>query len=215
MEILYNDSEIVVCIKPSGILSEADISKKENMVNTLSKLCNSEIFPLHRLDREVSGVMVYAKSKSSAAALSKDIANNQFKKEYFAITHGVTQNKCGEMRDLLFKDSSKNKSYVVKRERKGVKKALLEYEILDSYLIESERLTLFKVLLHTGRTHQIRVQFASRKLPLIGDRKYGSKDNFSKIGLWSHKLTFNHPKTKEKLTFTYNPENEINKLLNN
>ena len=107
------------------------------------------------------------------------------------------------MRDLLFKDSLKNKSYVVKRSRKGVKEALLDYKLINS----KNGLSLVEILLHTGRTHQIRVQFASRKMPLVGDRKYGSKDNFDNIGLWSYRITFNHPKTKETLTFQKSPNN--------
>ncbi len=202
MEILFEDNDILVCIKPVGIVSQSD-EKSESMISILQEHTGGTIYPLHRLDREVSGVMVYAKTHFAAAALSKDIAEHKFKKEYMALVHGKPESDKGEMRDLLFKDSRKNKSYVVKRARKGVKEALLEYEVLGS----KEDLTLVKVLLHTGRTHQIRVQFASRKMSLVGDRKYGADDDFKNIGLWSYKITFNHPKTKEKLEFEKIPQN--------
>ncbi len=202
LKILFEDSEIVVCIKPVGILSQRDASGKANMVDLLAEELNSEIFPVHRLDREVGGIMVFAKTKAAAAALSRDISNHKFQKEYIALIHGIPEKLSGEMRDLLFKDSSKNKSFVVKRERRGVKEALLEYTVLESFEINKETYSKVKILLHTGRTHQIRVQFASRKLNLTGDRKYGAKDEFKRIGLWSYKIVFNHPETKEIMEFT-------------
>ena len=117
------------------------------------------------------------------------------------------------MKDLLFKDSSKNKVFVVKKERKGVKKASLEYEVLNTAEFENDIYSVVRILLHTGRTHQIRVQFASRKMPLVGDRKYGARDSFKEIGLWSYRLSFTHPKTKESLTFKADPENIIKEFL--
>lgn len=202
MEILFEDGEILVCIKPVGVVSQAD-ETENNMITLLEKLTGGTVYPLHRLDREVGGVMVYAKSRFAAACLSKNIAEHKFKKEYMALVHGKPPENRGEMRDLLFKDSRKNKSFVVKRMRKGVKEALLDYEVLNS----KNGLSLVKILLHTGRTHQIRVQFASRKMPLAGDKKYGANDDFNNICLWSYKITFNHPKTKEKLEFEKIPEN--------
>lgn len=204
IKILYEDSEIVVCVKPSGVLSQDD--NKESMVSILSEKCKSEIFPLHRLDREVAGVMVYAKTKQSAAFLSKEIAERRFKKEYLAVVHGEPEKTFGEMCDLLFKDSSRNKSFVVKRMRKGVKDAKLEYNVIETKNIENQTFTKVHILLHTGRTHQIRVQFSSRKMPLLGDKKYGAKDNFDSIALWSYKTSFTHPKTNETVTFSAEPE---------
>ena len=197
MEILFEDEDILVCIKPVGVVSQSD-ETENNMISLLQTLTCGSIYPLHRLDREVGGVMVYAKSRFAASVLSKDIANHKFKKEYMVLV----ENR-GEMRDLLFKDSRKNKSFVVKRMRKGVKEALLDYEVLNS----KNGLSLVKILLHTGRTHQIRVQFASRKMPLAGDKKYGANDNFNNIGLWSYRITFTHPKTKEKMIFEKLPQN--------
>ena len=207
--VLFEDKDIIVCIKPCGVLSQSDEQGRENMIDILKVITGGDIFQLHRLDREVGGVMVYAKNKNSASVLSRDIAENKLKKEYIAFVHGVPENLKGEMRDLLFKDSRKNKSFVAKTRRKGVKEALLEYDVINSVSVENEQYSVVKVLLHTGRTHQIRVQFASRKMPLAGDRKYGGKDNFKDIGLWSYGLTFNHPVSKEQMQFFAEPKNFI------
>jgi len=198
MKILFEDKSVVVCVKERGIVSQSDSSGGRSMISELESLCGCTIYPLHRLDKQVGGVMVYAKTKSSAAILSKDIVEHNFIKEYIALVHGRPQELKGEMRDLLFKDSRKNKTFVVKRERRGVKEALLDYEVLESQNGYSKVL----IKLHTGRTHQIRVQFASRKMPLKGDRKYGAKDDFETIGLWSYRITFNHPESKEMLVFS-------------
>ena len=205
MKILFEDDSIIVCIKPVGIQSQSDSTGKESMITILSEHTGGEIFPLHRLDRDVGGVMVYAKTKFAAAGISKEIQAHNFKKEYLALVHGKPLEQSGEMKDLLFKDSRKNKSFVVDRMRKGVKEALLSYEVITS----ENGFSVVRVLLHTGRTHQIRVQFASRKMPLAGDRKYGGKDAFNEIGLWSYLISFTHPKTGEKLIFTAPPENNI------
>ncbi len=202
MKILFEDESIIVCIKERGIISQSDSAGGISMITELEKRCNCKIFPLHRLDKEVGGVMVYAKTKSAAAGLSKDIQEHKFIKEYIALIHGTPENSRGEMRDLLFKDSKKNKSYVVKRERKGVKEALLDYELLES----NNGFSKVLIKLHTGRTHQIRVQFAFRKMPLCGDKKYGAKDESNTIGLWSYRITFNHPITGESLSFSEIPD---------
>jgi len=206
MQILFEDEEIVVCVKPRGILSQADSNGGISMITELADKCGCAIYPLHRLDKEVGGVMVYAKTKFAAAFLSNEIKAHKFVKEYIALVHSKPQNKSGEMRDLLFKDSRKNKSFVVKRERKGVKEAILEYELIESFLIENREYSKVKIRLHTGRTHQIRVQFASRKMPLIADKKYGANDSFKTIGLWSYRISFTHPKTEEKLSFLSEPQ---------
>lgn len=213
MKILFEDKDIIVCVKPCGLLSQSDSKGGESMIQRLEEYCGGTVYPLHRLDREVGGVMVYAKSKTAAAVLSRDIAEQKFKKEYIALVHGTPETESGEMKDLLFKDSSKNKSFVVKRERKGVKKASLEYETLNKKQFENEPYSVVKILLHTGRTHQIRVQFSSRKMPLAGDRKYGANDNFKQIGLWSYRISFNHPKTRETLIFSSTPENIIKNFM--
>ncbi len=208
MKILYSDDYIVVCIKPVGILSQSDSNGGKSMITELSALYGCEIFPLHRLDKGVSGVMVYAKTKFAAAELSRDIAEHRFKKEYIAVVNGLPD-ESGEMVDLLFKDSRKNKSFVVKSMRKGVKEARLSYWRITT----DENKGVVMVLLHTGRTHQIRVQFASRKMPLLGDKKYGGDTDYNNIALLSYRLTFNHPKTKEEMIFTADDGEFINTFM--
>ncbi len=200
LKIIYEDNDVIAAIKPAGIDSEKE------MVELLKALTSSDyIAVLHRLDTAVSGVMVYAKSKSAAANLSAQIQNGEFKKEYLCVVGGIPEESHARLEDLLFKDSSKNKSYVVKRERKGVKKAVLDYETLSTAHLDNGDISLLKVLLHTGRTHQIRVQFSSRKLCLLGDKKYGSKFDCP-IALFSHKITLHHPKTNEEMVFSAEPD---------
>lgn len=202
MEILYEDSSVIVVIKPQGILSQSDKNGGESMVARLSEHTGRGIFPVHRLDKETGGVMVYAKTQKAAATLSRDMSEHRFYKEYLALVHGVPVENSGTFCDLLFHDRAKNKSFVVKRERKGVKKAELYYEVLETKEKDGEKYSLLRVVLHTGRTHQIRVQFAHRKMPLSGDRKYGAKDGEKNLGLWAARLKFFHPETGEEMEFT-------------
>lgn len=178
MEILFSDNEIVVCIKPVGMDSEQEVPQ------ALQQQLGGEIFTLHRLDKNVGGVMVYSRTKASAARFSKLIQDGQLIKEYVALVHG-TPPESGDFTDLLWKDSAKNKVFVVKRERRGVKKARLTYQLL-----RAGEQSLVRVRLFTGRSHQIRVQFASRGFPLVGDHKYGSRDTATAPMLYSCCLTF-------------------------
>ena len=178
MEILFSDEEIVVCIKPVGMDSEQEVPQ------TLQQQLGGEIFTLHRLDKNVGGVMVYSRTKASAARFSKLIQDGQLIKEYVALVHGIPP-ESGDFTDLLWKDSAKNKVFVVKRERRGVKKARLTYQLL-----RAGEQSLVRVRLFTGRSHQIRVQFASRGFPLVGDHKYGSRDTATAPMLYSCCLTF-------------------------
>lgn len=198
IEILFENNDFVVCVKPIGVASQND--NAQDMVKLLSQQIGSEIFPVHRLDTAVGGTMVFAKNSKTAADLSKQIQNGTFKKRYLAVVSGKPETDSGVLEDLLFKDSRKNKSYVVKRERKGVKKAKLEYELIS----HNDGMSLISVLLHTGRSHQIRVQFASRKMPLIGDGKYGSKDNSCNVALWSNEIAFKY--NSDTLTFLSKPD---------
>ncbi len=200
IKILYADRDIAVCLKPAGINSE-----NEGMPALLSgQLNKKEIYCVHRLDMAVGGVMVYALSKEAAAGLSAQIASRQMKKEYLAIVHGRPEEDCGTLHDLLFRDRAKNKSYVVKRRRAGVREAELEYKCLES----KEDKSLVHVTLHTGRSHQIRVQFSSRKMPLLGDVKYGSLYRNCPIALWSAALSFIHPVSGELIHFEHLPAPE-------
>ncbi len=200
IDIIYEDKYIVVVLKPVGLDSQA------GMVEQLKTLTDSEyIAVVHRLDTAVSGVMVYAKTREAAADLSTQILNGEFLKEYLTVVGGIPENTQDILIDLLFKDSANNKSYVVNRERKGVKKAILEYKTLSTVHLDNGAISLINVNLLTGRTHQIRVQFSYRKMSILGDKKYGSKFECP-IALFSHKITFTHPETKEKLTFSAEPD---------
>ncbi len=183
IEILYEDENIVFCVKPVGVSSENELPQ------ALKEQLESEIYTLHRLDTPVAGVMVYAKTKTAAAKFSRKIAENtDFEKTYLTVCQGAFEESVGEMEDLLFKDSRKNKSFVVKKERKGVKKASLTYKVIETVKYNEVECSLVEVTLKTGRSHQIRVQFASRKHPLLGDGKYGSNINCP-IALFSHKIS--------------------------
>ncbi len=202
INILFEDNDITVCEKPEGILSEDSQNGEKGIIGLLSERAGKSLHLLHRLDRNVGGVMVFANNKKSAARLSGDIANGKFFKEYMAVTDGVPETDNGIYKDLLFKDSRKNRSYVVNRMRKGVRDASLEYSVVAK---TSEK-AVVRVLLHTGRTHQIRVQFASRKMPLTGDIKYGSRDRMSgDIALHSYRIRFLHPVTQEEMCFKSQP----------
>ena len=212
MNILYEDDLILVCVKPSGLLSQIDAAGGGSMISILEEHTGGTVFPVHRLDRETGGVMVYAKTADAAAQLSAQIAQKQMRKVYLALVHGKAP-ESGEMRDLLFYDRTKNKSYVVSKTRKGVKEAVLTYRTLLYQEIDDLPYSLVEVHLLTGRTHQIRVQFASRKMPLAGDRRYGAKDDFPSLGLWAYQLLFFHPTTKEQLSFVQPPKDETMYLM--
>ncbi len=199
MEILFEDSDIVVCIKPTGVLSQS--GNTANMPLLLKEAVKSEIYPVHRLDRQAHGLMVFAKTQTAAASLSKQIADHSFIKEYYAEIHGEPKEKSAVLEDLLFKDSRTNKVFTVKRMRKGVKKAKLEYTVKEVRYKNGEPRTLVRVRLYTGRTHQIRVQFASRSNPLSGDRRYGAKDDEKALALQSCRLCFSHPASGEMMNF--------------
>ncbi len=191
--VLFEDAALVVCVKPRGVLSAADASGKRSMADLLAP---RTVYPVHRLDRETLGLMVFAKTREAAAALTAAMGTDGFCKEYFALCETPPTPPQSEMNDLLYHDRVKNKTYVVRRKRNGVRPARLSYRVSDGGLV--------LVRLHTGRTHQIRVQFASRGFPLRGDRKYGAKTD-GPLGLWAFRLTFPHPDGR-KMTFTL-PEN--------
>lgn len=208
MKIIYLDKYIVVCEKPSGTLSEGE---GENALSTilsqeLSKLGekNTDIFPVHRLDRDTVGVTVYARTAAAAAALSTAITEGKFKKQYLAVICGAPEESQGSFTDLLYYDRKRGKSFVVDRERKGVRSATLDYTVIQAF----KEYSLVSISLHTGRTHQIRVQFASRGFPLAGDRRYGApKSTVTSVALCAHTLSFPHPMTRQTMTFTADKPN--------
>ncbi len=191
MRILYSDRDLAVCVKPVGLDSEQELPQ------ALKEVLPGEIYPIHRLDKQVGGVMVYARSRSAAAALSRAVQEGSMVKEYVAMVHGMPP-QAGDWEDLLWKDSRRNKVFPVKRMRKGVKPARLEFRCLTQ-----GQTSLVLVRLHTGRSHQIRVQFASRGYPLVGDHKYGSRDAAATPMLFSCRLRF--PWQGSTMTFSQLP----------
>lgn len=201
LDLLYFDSDIAVCVKPAGVLSEGD--GKNSMPYLLSlelkeRGIDASVFVVHRLDRETEGLTVFALNEAAAAALSLSFQNGDAVKIYHALCVGVIEKDADVLCDLLFYDRGRGKSFVVDRERKGVRKASLEYSVLRRF---ADR-TLISVRLHTGRTHQIRVQFASRGHALCGDRRYGAPSEYgNKLCLCAVSLSFTHPRTKERMSF--------------
>ena len=197
MDICYLDSNLLVCIKPVGVLAESHHGNGlPDLVQThLVKIgeSNCGVYTVHRLDRGVGGLTVLARSSDAAAKLSLQIQKGEFIKEYLAVLIGVPENKEDTLKDLLFRDASQGKTYVVDRMRKGVREASLSYQYLGSRMDGERTLSLVRIRLHTGRTHQIRVQFASRGLPLYGDSRYGSGDKSDNPALYAWHLQFRKP----------------------
>ena len=188
MEILYEDAGLWMCVKPVGFSSE-DAPNGPSVPAALREQTGADfVGVVHRLDMVTGGVMVYAKNAKTAARLSAAFAAGDTEKRYLAVIEGKPENPEDTWKDLLFFDRRKGKSYVVDRPRKGAKDAVLDYRVLSSIETPKGMRTLVSIRLHTGRTHQIRAQFASRKLPLCGDGRYGGRDNTCSPALWCHEL---------------------------
>ena len=198
IEILYQDGALLVCVKPAGVPSEG--TEEGALPVLLSRQTGGPAFPVHRLDQAASGLMVLARSREAAAALSAAVAEGRMEKEYFALLSGAPEPPEGRLEDLLFKDSRRGRVFPVSRPRKGVREAVLEYRILKT----AGETSLAVITLHTGRTHQIRVQFSSRGLPLMGDIRYGSKADCSPA-LWSCRLALTHPVTGKPIDVSCPP----------
>ena len=203
IDVLYKDDSILVCIKQPGELSQAGNSGEASLLSALEDAYGAPIYPVHRLDRETGGLMVYARTKDAAARLSETIAQHKLEKEYVCIVRGTPEEDAGTCRDLLLHDKQRNKTFVVNRMRGGVKEAILDYHVLA----RRNGTALLRVRLQTGRTHQIRVQFSSRKLPLLGDAKYGGGKG--SLALWSCRLAFCHPISGENLIFERMPCGDV------
>lgn len=201
MQIVYQDGDILVCVKPARVLSTDEPGGLPDLVREALGNQNADVRTVHRLDRVVSGLMVLARNKESASELSRQIRCDEFGKEYLAVVHGVPNPPQGEFRDLLGRDKARRMTFVAESPGKGIQEARLSYRTEDS----SGGLSRVRIRLHTGRTHQIRVQFASRGLPLVGERKYAVLEDPCEIALWSCRLTFTHPKTGGKLDFQLPP----------
>ena len=201
MEIVYLDSDIVVCIKPPRVLSTDEPGGLPDLLREALGEPKGDFRTVHRLDRVVSGVMVVARNAKSASELSRQVRENEFEKEYLAVIHGSPEKGQDTLRDLLYRDKAQRMTLVAQEMAKGVQEAVLDYEVLN----RKEDMTRVRVKLHTGRTHQIRVQFSSRGMPLVGEKKYSALEDPCQIALWSYRLAFNHPYTGERMEFTHQP----------
>ena len=201
MEILYQDSQILVCIKPPRVLSTDEPGGLPELIRDALGDPSADIRTVHRLDRVVSGLMVLARNASAASELSRQIREGDFQKEYLAVLHGCPEISQGTLRDLLLRCKQERKTYVVDHMEKGVQEAILNYHVLN----QANGLSRVAVHLVTGRTHQIRAQFSSRNLPLVGDRKYSLLEDGCEIALWSHRIAFSHPATGQWMTFSQEP----------
>lgn len=201
MQLLYKDEAIVVCVKPARVLSTDEPGGVPELVRQELGDPKAQVRTVHRLDRVVSGLMVLARTQEAASELSRQIRDGEFEKEYLAVVHGHPEAQEGTYRDLLLRSKPERKTYVVTRPGKGVQEAILDYWVLA----RTDTLSRVRIRLQTGRTHQIRAQFSSRELPLVGDRKYSLLPDECEIALWSWKLGFVHPQTREKMQFSLEP----------
>ena len=214
MKVLFEDNQIIVVEKPFNIPSQGDKTGDVDMLSMVKDYIKEEynkpgnvyIGLVHRLDRPTGGVMVFARTSKAAGRLSDEIRERKIQKTYLAICNGKFDEKKGTMKDYLWKDEKKNTSYVVKASKKNAKEAILDYEVLK--YDEKEDVSLVKIDLHTGRHHQIRVQFSSRMHALYGDTKYHGKGGNAQLCLWAYKLSLIHPTTKEELTYIDLPESK-------
>lgn len=212
IDVIYEDNHLLVVKKPINILSQGDNTNDLDMVNLLkrylkekyNKSGNVFVGLIHRLDRPVGGIMVFAKTSKCASRLSEQVRNKTIKKTYKAVIHKTMDKKEGTLKDYLYKNKKTNMVSVVTKNHKEAKDAVLDYKTLAS----NDEFSLVEIDLHTGRPHQIRVQFSSRNHPLYGDQRYGNSKVGEQIALWSYKLEFNHPTTKERLVFTCDTPNE-------
>lgn len=212
LKIIYEDNHIIVVEKPPNIPSQSDKTGDMDMLTIIKKYIkekynkpgNVYLGLVHRLDRPVGGVMIFAKTSKAASRLSNQVREKVFKKEYMAVVDGKFTKKEGTLVDYLYKDERNNISKAVNKDKKNAKKAILDYKVL--VYNEVKNLSLIKINLHTGRHHQIRVQLSNFKHSIFGDQKYGTRGRGKQIALWAYKLTIEHPITKKKMEFEDLPE---------
>lgn len=201
MELVYADDDILVCLKPPRVLSTDEPGGVPDLAREALGDNNADVRTVHRLDRVVAGLMVLARNAKSASELSRQIRDNEFEKEYLTVVHGCPDADSGTLCDLLGRDKARKMTYVAQEPAKGVQEAVLDYVRLST----AAEMSRVRIRLHTGRTHQIRVQFASRGMPLVGERKYSELNDPCEIALWSYRIGFTHPKTGERMEFIHNP----------
>lgn len=201
MEIVYQDSDIVVCVKPARVLSTDEPGGLPDLIREALAEPKADVRTVHRLDRVVSGLMVLARNAKAASELSRQIREDLFQKEYLAVIHGQPQSPTGTMTDLLLRDKQERKTYIVQEPAKGVQEAILRYQVVNF----TEEFSRVRIQLVTGRTHQIRAQFSGHGMPLVGDRKYSTLEDPCEIALWSCRLAFTHPITGEQMEFSLEP----------
>lgn len=201
MEFVYLDDSIAVCIKPSGVRSTDEPGGMPELVRQALGDPKADVRTVHRLDQVVSGLMVLARNESAASELSRQIRDGEFQKEYLAVVHGCPEECQGELRDLLYRDKARRMTMVATEPGKGVQEAILRYQVKS----KTEDMSKVQIELLTGRTHQIRVQFASRNMPLVGERKYSTREDPCVIALWSHRIGLKHPISGEEMDFIKEP----------
>ena len=201
MELVYRDNDIVVCVKPARVLSTDEPGGVPELVREALGDPKADVRTVHRLDRVVSGLMVLARNAAAASELSRQIREDRFEKDYLAVVHGCPEGDMGKFYDLLGRDKARRMTFVAREMAKGIQPASLGYRVLN----KKNGMSRVRIKLETGRTHQIRVQFASRGMPLVGERKYGTLEDPCEIALWSYRLAFAHPVSGESMEFTMEP----------
>ena len=201
MELIYIDDDILVCLKPARVLSTDEPGGVPDLAREALGDPKADVRTVHRLDRGVAGLMVLARNAKAASELSRQIRDDEFVKGYLAVVHGSPEEDSGTLRDLLGRDKARKMTFVAKEPAKGVQEAVLDYQVLNA----ASNMSRVQIRLHTGRTHQIRVQFASRGMPLVGERKYSELNDSCEIALWSCRIGFTHPKTGKRMEFTHEP----------
>lgn len=215
LNVIYEDNHIIVVQKPCNIPTQADKTNDEDMLTIIKGYLKEKynkpgdvyLGLVHRLDRPVGGIMIFAKTSKAASRLSEAIRTKNFSKRYLAVVHGFLENKKGTLENYLLKDEALNKSKIVSKDKKGAKLARLSYEVLDEKQTENGNVSLVKIDLETGRHHQIRVQFSNIQHPLVGDQKYGKDDAKIQIALWAYEIEFKHPTKDEIMKFNCYPQN--------
>lgn len=201
MELVYMDDDILVCVKPPRVLSTDEPGGVPELARMALGDPKADIRTVHRLDRVVSGLMVLARNGAAASELARQIREDIFQKEYLAVVHGGPEKPQGTFVDLLLRDKARKMTMVVDAPGKGVQEAILDYQVIST----DGKLSKVRIDLKTGRTHQIRVQFASRGMPLVGERKYATQEDNCEIALWSRRLGFYHPVTGHWVEFSKEP----------